>query len=118
MPAPVNFPVPDPFKASTPEAVEHHLRQLAAVVRGIMEGKINAAFDFDLNVSPATTTTITSDRIRATSRVQLQPINNHARNDWAAGAIQLDEAAITSRSLVITHLPSTLTRSFRVSFLS
>ncbi len=113
---PVNFPSPDPFKPNTEDGQAQHLRQLASVLRGVMDGKINSALDVTLEVSPATTTVISDARSRSTSRIVLHPTNNHAANEMAAGLIEIFPDDITSGSFTITHLPFSLARSFRVAF--
>ncbi len=118
MPAPVSFPAPDPFKPQTPTGIDQHLRQLAITSIGTMDGKINAAQDFDLALSPAVTTTITDARVRGTSRILLHPVNDHAAGDLASGTVEILDANVLDGSFTVSHLPSTLTRSFRTSFLS
>lgn len=115
MVAPVNFPVPD---FDHPEEKEHR-RQIAQATRNLMAGKTNAAQDFDLDATGSSSTTVQDTRVAATSRVILVPANNHAANDLASGTVEVPPAQITPGvSFVVTHVPSTLTRSFRASILS
>jgi hypothetical protein len=116
MPVPVSFPVPDAFFPGTDDGRDIHLRQLAASVRGLMDGNTNAAFDFDLQVSPAVTTTVTDARVAATTRVILVPMNAAAVTHPAAGTVRITE--VLPGSFTITHLPSPVVRSFRASLLS
>ena len=116
MPVPVSFPTVDPFFPETTQGRDRHLRQLSGVVQGIMGGKINAAFDFDLEPAPAVTTTVSDARIADTSRIQLVPINAAADTHLASGTVRITE--VTRGSFTLTHVPSPVTRSFRMSFLS
>lgn len=118
MPSPVSFRMPPPYKPQTPQGIDEHLREISLIVRSIMDGKINAAFDFELTVSPAVSTTITDERIRETTRVLLHPVNAHAANDWHAGTVKVIEGNIKGGFFIVDHLPSTLVRSFRASLLS
>ncbi len=118
MVAPVDFPTADPFKPKTDEGQDQHLRQIASVVRGLMDGRVNSANDFSLEVSPAVTTTITDERIRSTSRIILTPGDDAAAAHHDAGTVRVLTADITNGSMVIRHLPSTIARTFRATFLS
>lgn len=116
MPAPVNFPSVDAFFPTTEDGRDIHLKALAAAVRGIMDGRINAAFDLELEAGTATTTTIEDKRISDTSRIILVPMDAAAAAHHAAGTVRVTN--VTTEAFTLTHLPSTLTRSFRASILS
>lgn len=118
MPAPVEFPTADPFFPDTEEGQARHLRQLAAVVRGLMDGKINAAFDFALETGALTTTTVIDDRVRPTSRILLHPIDDVALTHFSAGTVRVLDADIDAGQFVVNHLPYPNARNFRASILS
>lgn len=114
MVAVVNFPVPDPDHPDE----RYHRRQLAASVRGLMDGNNNAANDFDLEPSPAVATTVVDPRVGPTSRIILTPGNNHAANDLASGTIEIPPNLIKNGQFTIQHVISPLTRSFRATISS
>jgi hypothetical protein len=113
MPAVAPYRMPD---FDHPDEKQHR-RQLADATRGIMEGKTNNAHDFDLAVSAASTIVI-DERVANTSRIMLTPVNEHAANDFASGTVEILAANIEPGQFTVSHLPSTLTRSFRASILS
>lgn len=116
MPVPVNFPSVDPFFPNTEDGRDIHLRKLSDAVRGLMDGRLNAAFDFDLETGTATETIVETSRIADTSRVILVPMSEVAAAHHAAGTVRI--TAVTAKEFTITHLPSALTRTFRASILS
>jgi len=118
VPAPVNFPTPDPFLPATDQGQQIHLRQLANAVRGIMDGKINAAFDFDLQTGAAVQTVVIDERVRPTSRILLTPIDDVAYTHFHAGTVRVLEANINLGTFTVDHLPYPDARSFRASMLS
>jgi len=118
MPAPVEFSSADPFFPKTEEGQDRHLRQLANAVRGLMDGKTNAAFDFSLDTGTATTTTVTYNRVRNTSRVILTPVDDVAATHLHAGTVRVPSADISDGSFIVTHLPYPDARNFRASVLS
>ena len=91
MVAPVNFPVPD-FQHVD---IHEHLRQIAQSVRNLMNGKTNAAQDFDLDNEGASSTTVSDTRVADSSRIILVPANNHAANDLMSGTVEVPPAQIT-----------------------
>jgi len=114
MAAVVNFPVPDPDHPDE----RYHRRQLAASVRGLMDGNTNAANDFDLDVAPAVATTVVDPRVGPSSRIILTPGNIHAANDLASGTIEIPPNLLKNGQFTISHVASPLVRSFRASILS
>lgn len=112
MVADVNYPKVD--KQS--EDDKRLLRDLSLVVNSLRDGKVNSALSFDLAVAPAVTTTISDARISATSRVLLEPINDAAAADYAAGAVRV--ASTTNGQFILEHVQFALPRTFRCSFLS
>ena len=114
MPVSITFPTPDQAFPDTEAGQAQHLRQLAGVVRGIMDGKLNSSFDIPLDADNSETTVVTYNRVRSTSRIILTPIDEVAAAHYHAGTVRVLEADITDGSFTISHLPSTLTREFRV----
>ena len=116
MPAPVNFPSVDPFFPDTKDGIDLHLKQIAAAVRGILDGQINAAFDLELETGSAVQTVVVDDRIADTTRVILVPMDSVAATHLYAGTVRITE--VDPGSFTLDHLPSTLTRAYRASLLS
>jgi hypothetical protein len=114
MPAKGNYPVPD---FDHPDEKQHR-RQLAESLRGVLDGKTNNAHDFDLDATSATSTTVLDERVSDISRIVLTGVNDHGIAELASGTVEVLAANITPGQFVVTHLPSTLTRSIRASILS
>lgn len=118
MSAPVEFQTADPFFPETEDGQNRHLRQLAGVARGIMDGKINAAQDFSLDVSPAVQTVVTDSRVANTSRIVLTGGDDAGIAHLASGTVRVLSGSITTGSFTVAHVPSPVARSFRASILS
>lgn len=118
MVAPVTFKSVDPFLPDTDEGQDRHLRQLSSTVRGIMDGKINAAQDFALAVAPAVQTVVPDERVAESSRVILTAADDAAAVHLASGTVRISAANITTGSFTIDHVSSPVARTFRASILS
>lgn len=90
-----------------PEMIEdekEHRRQIAKVVQGAMQGKLNATLTVTLSTS-STTTTVTDLRLGAGSHLSLMPTTASARDAQKSG-IWWDNAK--SGSIRANHLSTTL----------
>ncbi|MGI9451993.1 MAG: hypothetical protein ACR2QH_15335 [Geminicoccaceae bacterium] len=97
---------------------ERHRRELALVINGTREGKLNCAIDVDLASAPAESTGFQHPNIASTSRMIITPADLVTASELAAGAIRIDEVDITDGSAVITHTQFVGARTVRISFLS
>jgi len=73
----------------------------ADVVNRINRGKFNATVDVTLGTG--TTTTVTDSRLAATSVILLDPLTDHAAQDYFQGHIHILGTNRTNGSCIISH---------------
>lgn len=96
------------FKDNTPKSDDHpiwmvvqnlkeHLRELAASINSIIDGKRNSSGTFTLTAG-ATSTVVTNERCSTDSKVLFSP-----RTSNAAGAVAATYVTVANGSFTVTH---------------
>jgi hypothetical protein len=87
-----------------PAQGEKNLARIVQSIQDLFSGRNNAFGEFTLDVSPATTTTVTAPNCSANSSPLLVPMTANAASEFASGNMYV--SSISAGEFVITHASS------------
>lgn len=104
-------PKPD-AGSNAPDALRAHTREIAATVRVVMQGGLNAVLDVELD--PGTSTQVRDDRLTFSGAGLLDPLDPTAAAALAGGGVYVAQADRLNRQWTITHPAGPAGRKFRL----
>jgi len=92
-----------------------HRREIARTARSAMLGHVNCVVDLSLDVSPATSTTLTNAEIHPGSGFFIHPLDVTAVTDYHAGNISILGSNVGDGTATVSHSANASARSIRVA---
>ncbi|WP_160119879.1 hypothetical protein [Rhodovarius lipocyclicus] len=109
----MSFLPPKPDAGShAPDALRAHTREIAAAVRVVMQGGLNAVLDVELGTG--TSTEVRDDRLTFSGAGLFDPLDATAAADLAGGGVYVAQSDRLNRRWVITHPAGPAGRRFRL----